>query len=92
VGLEEGGELTDADQVAGHGAVGEVRGAQAPLEGAAVLLEDALLSMLDRSAVMRSPSVMRPHQMAHKAGWNSECAGQAGVVGVTGFEPVTSSL
>jgi hypothetical protein len=34
-GLEEGGELTDADQVAGHGAVGEVLGAQVPLEGAA---------------------------------------------------------
>jgi hypothetical protein len=34
VGLEEGGELADADQVAGHGAVGEVLGAQVPLEGA----------------------------------------------------------
>jgi hypothetical protein len=34
VGLEEGGEPADADQVAGHGAVGEVLGAQVPLEGA----------------------------------------------------------
>jgi hypothetical protein len=34
VGLKEGGEPADADQVAGHGAVGEVLGAQVPLEGA----------------------------------------------------------
>jgi hypothetical protein len=34
-GLEEGGELTDADQVAGDRAVGEVLGPQVPLEGAA---------------------------------------------------------
>jgi hypothetical protein len=34
-GLEEGGELADANQVAGHGAVGEVLGPQVPLEGVA---------------------------------------------------------
>ena len=34
-GLEEGGELTDADQVTGDRAVGEVLGPQVPLEGAA---------------------------------------------------------
>jgi hypothetical protein len=30
--MEEGGELADADQVAGDGAVGEVLGPQVPLE------------------------------------------------------------
>jgi hypothetical protein len=34
-GWRKGGELADADQVAGHGAVGEVLGAQVPLEGGA---------------------------------------------------------
>ena len=57
-GLEEGGELADANQVAGHGAVGEVLGVQMPTVSAEV--ENALVR------------------------W--------GVVGVTGLEPVTSSL
>jgi hypothetical protein len=35
VGLEEGGELADADQIAGDGAIGEVLGPQVPLEGVA---------------------------------------------------------
>jgi hypothetical protein len=34
-GLEEGGELPDADQVAGDPAVGEVLGPQVSLEGVA---------------------------------------------------------
>jgi hypothetical protein len=45
VGLEEGGELTDADQVAGHGAIGEVLARRCRSKERLRLLEDALLSM-----------------------------------------------
>ena len=45
VGLEEGSELADPREVAGHGASGEVLGPQVPLEGATGLAE-ALLSMV----------------------------------------------